>query len=329
VIGIALDAMGGDHAPCEIVKGAVLASQELPVEIILVGHPEKVSRELKKYKEKGKLPVVAASVVIGMNESPAQAVKQKKDASINVAVSLVKEGKAHAVVSAGNTGALMAASLFKLGRIPGVERPAIATEFPLPSGKVLLLDMGANVDSKPKHLEQFALMGSLYAKYVMHIDNPKVGLLNIGEEKEKGNEVTREAWPLLKNSPINFIGNVESREIMLGKADVIVCDGFVGNLILKFAESLTGYIFRLLKSELSKGVMNKIGLALLLPALLRLRKKISYDEYGGAPLLGISGVVYKAHGRSKALAIKNAIRETAEAVKGDMVGCISKIGEKR
>jgi len=329
MIRIALDAMGGDHAPAEIVKGAVLASQELDVEIILVGNPEKIGRELRKYKEKGKLPIVAASEVIGMNESPVQAVKQKKDASINVAVSLVKEGKANAIISAGNTGALMAAALFKLGRIPGVERPAIATEFPIPSGKVLLLDMGANVDSKPKHLQQFAEMGSLYAKYVMHIDNPRVGLLNIGEEKEKGNELTCEAWPLLKQLPINFIGNIESKEIVLGKADVIVCDGFVGNVILKFAESLTVYIFRLFKSELSKGIINKIGLALLLPALLRLRKKISYDEYGGAPLLGISGIVYKSHGRSKANAIKNAIHETAEAVKGDMVGCISKIGAKR
>lgn len=328
MIRIALDAMGGDYAPAEIVKGAVLATQELPAEIILVGHPGKISQELKKYKEKGKLPVVAASEVIEMDEHPVQAVKQKKDASINVAVSLVKEGKADGVVSAGNTGALMAASLFKLGRIPGVERPAIATEFPLPSGKVLLLDMGANVDCKPKNLEQFAIMGNLYAKHVMHIENPRVGLLNIGEEKEKGNELTRETWPLLKQLPINFIGNVESKEILQGKADVIVCDGFVGNLILKFAESLAGSVFQLLKTELSKGIMSKIGLALLFPAFLKLRKKITYDDYGGAPLLGIAGVVFKAHGRANAQAIKSAIWETIEAVKGNMVGCISKIGEK-
>jgi glycerol-3-phosphate acyltransferase PlsX len=318
--------MGGDYAPAEIVKGAVLASQDLPVELILVGNPDKLNRELKKYKEKGKLPVVAASEVIEMDEHPAQAVKQKKDASINVAVSLVKEGKADAVVSAGNTGALMAASLFKLGRIPGIERPAIATEFPLPAGKVLLLDMGANVDCKPKHLAQFAVMGSLYAKHVLHIDNPRVGLLNIGEEKEKGNELTREAWPLIKNAPVNFIGNVESKEIMKGTADVIVCDGFVGNLILKFAESLAGAVFQMLKSELSKGILNKIGLTFLMPALLKLRKKLTYDEYGGAPLLGISGVVFKAHGRARAQAIKNALRETEDAVKGDMVGCISNLG---
>ena len=229
------------------------------------------------------------------------------------------------MISAGNTGALMAASLFKLGRIPGIERPAIATEFPLPAGKVLLLDMGANVDCKPKHLEQFGEMGSLYAQHVLNINNPRVGLLNIGEEKEKGNELTREAWALLKASPINFIGNVESKEILQGKADVIVCDGFVGNLILKFAESMAGAIFQMVKTELSAGVLNKIGLAFLLPGLLRIRKKITYDEYGGAPLLGIAGVVYKAHGRAKALAIKNAIRECAEAVSKDMVSCISKV----
>ncbi len=325
---IALDAMGGDYAPSEIVKGAVLASQELPdAKIILVGDQSRIEKELSSYKEKGNIKVAHASEVIDMDESPAQAVKQKKDASINVAVSLVKEGKADAIVSAGNTGALMAASLFKLGRIKRIERPAIATEFPLPSGKVLLLDMGANVDCKPKHLEQFAMMGSLYAQYVLHIERPKVGLLNIGAEKEKGNELTREAWPLLKKLPINFIGNVESQEIFNGKADVIVCDGFVGNLILKFGESFAGAVFNLLKGELSRGILSKLGLALLLPAFLRLRKKITYDDYGGAPLLGISAVVYKAHGRSKARAIKNAIRESFEAVEKNMVSAISKVGE--
>lgn len=320
--------MGGDHAPSEIVKGAVLASRELPdAEIILVGNQSRIEKELSFYKDIGKISTVNATEVIDMDESPAQAVKQKKDASVNVAVSLIKEGKADAIVSAGNTGALMASSLFKLGRIKGIERPAIATEFPLPSGKVLLLDMGANVDCKPKHLEQFAMMGSLYAQYVLHIEKPKVGLLNIGEEKEKGNELARETWPLLEKLPLNFIGNVESKDIFNGKAHVIVCDGFVGNLILKFGESFAGVIFNLLKGELSGGILNKIGLAFLLPALLRLRKKISYEEYGGAPLLGISAVVYKAHGRSKAQAIKNAIRESYEAVEKNMVGAISKVGE--
>jgi len=283
-----------------------------------------LTRELKKYKRKGKLPIVAASEVIEMDEPPAQAVKQKKDASINVAVSLVKSGKADAVISAGNTGALMAAALFKLGRIPGVERPAIAIEFPLPTGKVLLLDMGANVDCKPKNMVQFAEMGNLYALHVLHIANPRVGLLNIGEEKEKGNELTREAWPLLKAAPLNFIGNVESKEILQGKADVVVCDGFVGNLILKFGESISKAVFQFLKIEFSRGIMNKIGLALLYPGLRKLRKTLTYDEYGAAPLLGISGIVFKAHGRARANAIKNAVRETAEAVKENIIAKLSK-----
>lgn len=325
---VAVDAMGGDYAPGEIVKGAVLASRELHAEIILVGNPEKINKELNNYKIKNNIQVVSASEIIEMDESPTQAVKQKKDASINVAISLVKQGRAEAVVSAGNTGALMAASLFKLGRVPGIERPAIATEFPLPFGKVLLLDMGANVDCKPKHLKQFAIMGDLYAKHVLHINNPRIGLLNIGEEKEKGNELTRETWPLLKKLPINFIGNVESKEILRGRTDVIVCDGFVGNLILKFGESLAESIYQIFRSELSKGFLNKVGLAFLLPALLKLREKITYEEYGGAPLLGLSAVVYKAHGRAKAKAIKNAIRESVEAVKGEMVKSISKAGEK-
>ena len=320
---IALDAMGGDFAPEQIVKGAVEASRTLPVEIILVGQPAKIEAELQKLNTK--LPIVAASEVIEMNESPTQAVKNKKDASINVAVALVKEGKADAVVSAGNTGALMAAALFKLGRIAGVERPAIATEFPTISGKVLLLDMGANVDCRPKHLEQFAMMGSLFAEHVLHKEKPRVALLNIGEEREKGNDLTRETYPLLEKAPINFIGNVEAKEILSGKVDVIICDGFVGNLILKFGETIGSSIFQLLKNEISKDLFGKIGMLFLLPTLKRLYKKISYDEQGGAPLLGINGIVFKAHGRAKARAITTAIRETMEAGKEDIVGCISKI----
>ncbi len=320
---IALDAMGGDFAPAEIIKGAVEASRTLAVEVILVGKTDQIEAELKKYRQK--LPIVPASEVIEMNEPPALAVKNKKDASVNVAISLVKEGRADAVVSAGNTGALMTASLFKLGRVPGVERPAIATEFPAPTGKVLLLDMGANVDCKPKHLEQFAQMGSLYAQHVSHIEKPRVGLLNIGEEKEKGNDLTRESWPLLSRAPINFIGTVEAKEILSGRVDVVVCDGFVGNLILKFGETIGTAVMKLLKQELSRGVMNRLGMLLLLPALKKLQKKISYEEQGGAPLLGINGIVFKAHGRSRSRAITTAIRKTAEAVQEDLIGSMSKI----
>jgi glycerol-3-phosphate acyltransferase PlsX len=264
-----------------------------------------------------------ASEVIGMDESPASAVKQKKDSSINVAISLVKSGEADGVISAGNTGALMAAALFGLGRIKGIERPAIATVFPIAEGRILLLDMGANVDCKPQHLEQFGRMGSLYAEKVMHIPNPRVGLLNIGEEKEKGNELTQAVWPLLKSAPINFIGNVESKEILSGTVDVVVCDGFVGNLILKFGESLAKYVINMLKKEVKKNVISQLGALMLLPSLGNLKKMVDYDEYGGAPFLGVNGVCFKAHGRARAKAIKNAIRVTGEAVKENMVECLS------
>lgn len=319
MIRIALDAMGGDFAPVETVKGAVLAAQELPVEIILVGNQPQLAKL-------SKLKIVHAAEVIGNNESPVAAVKQKKDSSINVAISLVKKGEADAVVSAGNTGALMAAGLFGLGRIPGVERPAIATIFPTPTGPILLLDMGANVDCKPKHLQQFAEMGSQYAEHVMHINNPRIGLLNIGEEKEKGNELVVQTWPILSaNQKINFVGNVESKEILTGRVDVVICDGFVGNLILKFGESITDFVLSLLKKEMTKNFITKFATFLLLPALASIKKSVDYDEAGGAPMLGINGIVFKAHGRAKAKAIKNALRVAYEAVKEDLVGCISKV----
>lgn len=328
MIRIALDAMGGDYAPAEIVKGAVLASLELPVSIILVGDEAKLRRELGHYRRKGDLAIFHASEVIGNDEPPVAAVKQKKNSSVNVAVSLVKTKSADAVVSAGNTGALMTSALFGLGRIPGVERPAIATIFPTPTGPILLLDMGANVDCKSKHLLQFAEMGAQYAEHVMHIKNPRIGLLNIGEEKEKGNELVVQSWPLLKAAKINFVGNVEAKEILSGKVDVIVCDGFVGNLILKFGESISDFIVTLLKKELSKNFVTKFAAFLLLPALGNIKKSIDYDESGGAPMLGINGIVFKAHGRARAKAIKNAVRVTAEAVREDLVGCISKMETK-
>ena len=327
MIRIALDAMGGDFAPKEIVKGALEAARELPISIILVGNELKIESELKRYKPLPNISVVHASEVIGMDEPPISSVKNKKDASINVAMDLVKEGKADAVVSAGNTGALMASALFKLGRISGIERPAIATIFPTQKGEVLLLDMGANVDCKPQHMLQFAEMGSLYAERVMHIKKPKVGLLNIGEEPEKGNELTMEAYPLLSAAPINFVGNVEGKDILPGKIDVIVCDGFVGNMILKFAESVSRTVFALLNEELAKSPVAKLGALFLLPVFRNLRKRIDYDELGGAPLLGVAGVCIKAHGRARAKAIKNAIRVAAEAVSEKIVERMSHLGE--
>lgn len=326
MIRIAIDAMGGDFAPEETVKGAVRASNELPVSIILVGDKQILEKELRRCRKKGEISIIHASEVIGNDEPPVSAVKQKRDSSINVAVSLAKNNEADAVVSAGNTGALMASALLGLGRIPGVERPAIATIFPTTSGPILLLDMGANVDCRPRHLQQFAEMGSQYAWHVMHIKNPRVGLLNIGEEKEKGNELAVETWPLLKETAkINFVGNVEAKEILAGKVDVIVCDGFVGNLVLKFGESISEFVFNLLKQELGKNLITKFATFLLLPALGHIKKSVDYDEFGGAPMLGINGVVFKAHGRAKAKAVKNAIRVTYEAVREDLVGCISKM----
>ena len=322
---IAVDAMGGDYAPAEIVKGAVAASLELPVDIVLVGSRPKLEKELARYHRKGQVFIVNAAEAIGNDEPPVQAVKQKKDSSINVAIALLKNREADAVVSAGNTGALMASALFGLGRIPAVERPAIATIFPTHKGSVLLLDMGANVDCKPKHLLQFAEMGAQYAEHVMHIKNPRVGLLNIGEEKTKGNELVVESWELLHKAKINFSGNVEAKEIISGKVDVIVCDGFIGNLILKFGESVSGFILELLKKELSKNLITRFAAFLLMPALANLKRGIDYDEYGGAPMLGVNGVVFKAHGRARAKAIKNAIRVTREAVREDLVGCISRM----
>lgn len=322
MIKIAVDAMGGDFAPEEIVKGACQAISEFPeVEIILVGQEDKVNQILRKYPFP-RISTINASQVITMDEAPVSAVREKKDASINVALQLVAEGKAQAVVSAGNTGAYMTAALFKLGRIPGVERPAIATIFPARSGSVLCLDVGANSENRPKHLQQFGEMGSLYAQHVLHIENPRVGLLNIGEEPEKGNELTTATYLLLKQSKINFMGMVESGEILSGKVDVVVCDGFVGNLILKFAESVSSFVVDLIKSEITRNPISWLGAALLLPAFMGIKKKIDSDELGGAPILGVDGLCIKAHGRAKAKAIKNAIRVAAEAVNEDILGCI-------
>ena len=317
--------MGGDYAPEEIIKGSILAAAEIPdLEIVLVGDSVKLQSLLKKYHGYSRQSVHHASQTIGMDEPPVQAVREKKDSSINVALELLKEKSASAVVSAGNTGAFMAAALFKIGRIPGVERPAIATMFPTGDAKVLFLDMGANVDNKPQHLKQFGEMGSLYAEHVMHVKNPRVGLLNIGEEKEKGNELTQAAWELLSKSNINFIGNVESKDVLSGKVDVVVCDGFVGNLVLKLAESIAYKVVNLLKQEIKKSFLAKIGAIFLFPVFKNLSKQIDYDDIGGAQLLGVNGVCIKAHGRAKAKAIKNAIRVAYDSVNEDIVGCIIK-----
>lgn len=316
---IALDAMGGDDAPASIVAGAVEAARAYPVELVLVGDETAVRREIESQGGAGlKLQVVHASQTVAMHESPSSVVRRKRDSSIWVATDLVKQGKASGVISAGNTGAAMATALFLLGPLRGVERPAIMTVLPTLTGVSLLLDVGANVDCKPQHLMQFAIMGHIYARRILGNPKPRIGLLSIGEEDTKGNELTREVFKKLKESPFNFIGNVEGRDVYLGSADVIVCDGFIGNIALKISEGLADTLLILMKTEISKNIMGKLGYLLLKPSLSNFKRKIDYAEYGGAPLLGINGVCIICHGRSSAKAIKNAIKLSMEFVKRDL-----------
>ncbi|MEI7905560.1 MAG: phosphate acyltransferase PlsX [Candidatus Firestonebacteria bacterium] len=321
---IALDAMGGDNAPETEVRGAVAAAKEFGIEVILVGDEAKIKAELDSYMLKFKvknlpISIVHASEIVTMNDTPTEAYKQKKDSSLMVAMNLVKEGKADAIISAGNTGAVMAHALFVLGRIKNVSRPAIAAFFPSLKGKCLVLDVGANADNKPKHLLQFAVMGSVYLKYIGEPENPRIGLLSVGEEEKKGNELTSEAAKLLRESGLNFVGNVEGRDIVGDKADVIVCDGFIGNIILKFAESIATRFFQILKVELqNSSIFIKFGAWLVKPVFRGLIKKTDYAEHGAAPLLGIDGQVFIGHGSSSVKAIKNAIKTAAKSVTADV-----------
>lgn len=311
---IAVDAMGGDYAPAEVVAGAVQACQEYGIEVILVGEPAALEAELKKHSGNGLKPeIYPASEVIAMDEHPANAVKKKKDASLVVANRLVKEGIASGVISAGNTGAAMAASLFIIGRIQGIKRPAIASPMPTAKGVSVLLDAGANADCEPDNLVQFALMGSIYAERVLGLPNPRVGLLSIGEEETKGNKLTVEAHQLLKEAKINFIGNIEGRDVHRGDCDVTVCDGFVGNTVLKLSEGLAAVLFQQIKSAITSNMISKIGGLLVKGALRKFKARMDYTEYGGAPLLGIDGISIISHGSSNAKAIKNAIRVAAKA----------------
>ncbi len=310
---IALDAMGGDYAPGEIVEGAVEAAIAYPeLEIYLVGQPEKIKACREDLPQN--ILIYPASEVIDMEEHPATAVRRKKDSSIVVATRLVKEGEADAVVSAGSTGAQMAAALFGLGRIKGIERPAIATVLPTAQGGKLLLDVGANADAKPQHLFQYGLMGSIYAEKILRIKVPRVALLNIGAEETKGNELAQGAYELLKQAPVNFIGNIEGREVPKGEADVVVCDGFVGNVVLKFAEGLATALFGMIKEQIAATPLRKLGGALVKPGLKDVAKLLDYAEYGGSPLLGVNGISIVCHGSSKAKAIKNAVRVAKECV---------------
>lgn len=325
---IALDAMGGDNAPLETIKGAVAALEEVSeLELVLVGKKEVIEAELSKYKyNKEKIEIVDAREIIEMTDEPVVAVKSKKDSSMNRTLELVKDGTVNASVSAGNTGALITASQLKLKRIKGVLRPAIATMFPNKKGHMLMLDVGATADCKSEFLNQYAMMGSKYMEILVGKKNSKVGLLNIGTEEGKGNEVTREAYNLLKeNKSINFVGNVESTEVMNGNIDVVVTDGFTGNMVLKTAEGIGKFILDVIKTEVSKRFIYKLGALLLMPALKVVKSKMDSSEYGGAIFLGLNGISIKAHGNSDAVAIKNAIKVAEKFAKLNFVEEMKKV----
>ena len=317
---IAVDAMGGDNAPRAVVSGAVQASREYGAGIILVGVEQVVRDELARHPQAKTLPIEVrnATEVVDMLDSAATVFRRKKDSSIRVANELVRSGEADAVFSAGHTGAAMSTSLFVLGRVEGVERPAIATFMPTLTGTSIVLDVGANVDCKPNHLLQFAVMGEVYARYFLGNPNPKVGLLSIGEEETKGNELTKEAFKLLTETSLNFIGNVEGRDVMAGRADVIVCDGFIGNVVLKVSEAVAEAIGLFLREDIKKSPLSKLGYLLMRPAFRSLKSRVDYAEYGGAPLVGINGISIISHGRSSDRAVKNAIRVAAGLAKSEV-----------
>jgi phosphate acyltransferase len=320
---IALDAMGGDHAPRAEVEGAILAAREYDTRVLLVGLEDALQQELSRYRV-ADLPIetVPATDVVTMSDSPSQAFRRKKDSSLHIAARLVRDGKAEALVSAGNTGAVMTVARFLLGTLPSVDRPALAWAFPNMKEKVsVILDVGANVDSKPEHIEQFAVMGDIYYRSIWGVKRPRIALLSIGEEETKGNELTREATSRLKNSPLNFVGNVEGRDIFRGSVDVIVCDGFIGNIALKLSEGLVEHIGGMLKKAIKSSLTSQLGYALSKRAFDEFRRRTDYSEYGGAPLLGVRGITVIGHGRSNANAVKNAIRVAGEL-------CRSRVNEK-
>ncbi|MDU0201396.1 MULTISPECIES: phosphate acyltransferase PlsX [Paenibacillus] len=320
---IAIDAMGGDNAPKIVVEGALAAAKEWKdVHIILVGNSAVIEAHLTE--RPANISIRHAEEVIEAEDEPVKAVRRKKDASMVVAGKLVREKEAEAMISAGNTGALMTTGLLVVGRIPGIERPALAPMIPTMDGNgVLALDLGANMDATPEQLLQYAIMGSIYRSKVHGVSKPRVGLLNVGTEAAKGNELTKAAYPLMEQGPIHFVGNVESSQVLRAKCDVIVCDGFAGNIMLKSLEGAASAIFSALKQEFTKSIFTKLAAAVLKPGLTQFRKKLDYNEHGAAPFLGIDGLVLKSHGSSDANAIKNAVRQARIALQNDLVGTIS------
>ena len=321
---IVLDAMGGDHAPAVVVDGGVQAAREYGVEVILVGRREAVEPELlARYDTTGlRVPLVHASEVIEMDEHPALAAKTKKDSSMAVGMQMVKRGEADAFVTMGNSGGALAVALLHLGRLRGIKRPALSSVFPTSKGPAFLLDLGANTDCKPEYLLQFAIMGSVYAERVLGIQNPRVGIVSNGEEEGKGNFLVRDTVPLLKASPLNFIGNVEGKDIPAGLADVVVTDGFTGNVVIKTAEGVAELILNTLAQEIRARPLATFGALLAKPAFRAAKRLLDYTEYGGGALLGVNGVVIVGHGRSNAKAVKSAVRVAKAAVEGRIVEAI-------
>jgi len=312
---IAVDAMGGDFGPHVVVPGAVHAAKAGTAEIILVGDEETLRAQLASQDAKGlPITIVHSSQVVEMEEKPTEALRRKKDSSIQVACNLVRDGEADGVISAGHSGATLACAMFTIGRVPGVDRPAIATFMPTERSHCVIIDVGANVDCKPFHLLQFGVMGSVLAKTMLGRENPTVALLSNGEESGKGNQLVKESFDLLRLSSLHFIGNTEGRDIFTGKVDVVVCDGFVGNVVVKQAEGLASSLGRLLKGELRRGFFGKIGTMLALNALKRFSRLVDYAEYGGAPLLGLKGICLICHGASNSKAMSSAVRMAARFV---------------
>ena len=327
-VRVALDAMGGDNAPGPIVQGAVEAAREYDIGVYLVGLEDAIRAELARYDIQGlDLPIIHTDEVIEMDEHPASAVRRKKNASMILALQQVRDGKALGAVSAGNSGAMMAASLFTLGRISGVDRPALGGLFPTRDNICLVIDIGANTDCKPEYLLQFALMGSIYIERLFSVPSPRIALLANGEEETKGNEQVQQAHQLLKANAatldLNFIGNVEGRDIPAGAADVVVCDGFVGNVVLKLSEGLAETLLGMLRAQMTSSLPSKLAAAVLRPGLRKVIKRLDYAEYGGVPLLGVKGSAIISHGRSNARAIKNALRVARQTAETNVAGAIA------
>ncbi len=316
MIKVAVDGMGGDYAPQLVVEGAVQAANSFDdLEIIITGREDAIKRELYRHKVTGgKISIRHASEVVEMSDSPVQAIKKKKDSSLSVAIQLLKQREVDAVVSAGNTGAAVAASTLNLGLLAGIKRPGIAIGVPTLHGITVAIDVGANIDPSPEHLLQYAIMADTYARYLLKKKKPVVGLLNIGEEESKGTETLQETYKLLRDSGLNFIGNIEGRDFFTGKCDVIVCDGFAGNVVLKMTESILEMMITIISKEIQKDWLARLGALLCKPAFESIRRETNYEEAGGALLLGVDGVVIIGHGISSAKAIKNAIRVAREAI---------------